>query len=140
MDTLNYSFVIDCSVTMALLFLDEKKSEVKKVESLLIDNQAFVPTIWRYEVGNVLCMAERSKRIQEADMIELKAILLSLPIITDEISTTKTLENTLHLAREYKLTVYDAAYLELAMREGMPLATFDKQLKSAAKRAGTELV
>lgn len=133
-------FVMDCSVTMSLLLLDGKKKDIQKIERLLATSRAIVPSIWRYEVANVLCMAERAKRFSEADGAEFKAILSALPIIVDELSTVKALEGTEHLAQEYGLTVYDAAYLELAMRDGLPLATFDKALKSAANKVGTVLI
>ncbi|MCH9643557.1 MAG: type II toxin-antitoxin system VapC family toxin [Gammaproteobacteria bacterium] len=136
----NNVLVMDCSVTMALLLNDEKNSTIEKIESMLPQYSILAPTIWRYETANVLCIAERSKRITEADSTEIKNILESLPISIDEPSTTKTFGNTLHIARKYKLTVYDAAYLELSMRQGALLATFDKTLGKAAKQAGTELL
>lgn len=140
MAALKHAFVMDCSVTISLLLSGENQGEIKHIESLLLKNSAIVPTIWKYEVSNVLCMSERSKRISEAELAEIKNILDALPISIDDLSTTKTLGNTLHIAREQKLTIYDAAYLELAMREGVALATFDKELIKAAKQVGVELV
>ena len=134
------AFVMDCSMTMSLLFFDENNRKIEKVESLLVENKAYVPNIWPYEVANVLCMAERSKRINVSNIEEFKSILDALPIIIDDASSTKTFGNTLNLARECNLTVYDAAYLELAMREGIALSTLDKALIKSAKHVGTEVI
>ena len=140
MSQTNQPFVIDCSATMSLVFLDERSSITKKIESSLIENEAVVPSIWSYETANVLYVAERSKRISVAEVEEIADTLENLPIAVDSVSATKTLGKTLHLAREYKLTVYDAAYLELAMRKGTLLCTFDKALIIAAKRADVKLL
>ncbi len=140
MNRYEHGFIIDCSAAMSLVFFDEQNQEVKKIETLLAKTKAQVPPIWHYEVANVLCMAEQSRRISEANVVEFKSILNALPIVTDTLALTKTIDNTFLLAKEHNLTIYDAAYLELAMRQGMPLATGDKKLKTACKRSGVLLV
>lgn len=132
--------VIDCSVTMAFLLSDEQPISLKKLIHIFKTQPMIVPTIWNYEVANVLVMAERKKRINESDLIDIKMILEGLGIVKDMASDENTLRETLSLAREHQLTVYDAAYLELAMRKHAALATFDQTLQNAAKTAGVELL
>ena len=133
-------FVMDCSAVMSLLFLDEYNKQSEILEMLFKTHAAIVPSIWHYEVSNVISMTQENKRITEANALEFKAILKTLPIITDETSTVRAIEATLSLSREHKLTVYDAAYLELAMRLGLPLATRDAQLAAAALRVGVNVI
>lgn len=95
--------------------------------------KAFVPPLWRWEVGNVLLTAERSKRLGVAEASQHLLLLSCLPIEIDDASIGQTWSATHLLARTHKLTSYDAAYLELAVRRGLPLASFDSTLRSAAK-------
>lgn len=132
-------FVLDCSVTMSWLFTDETDGKSKKLASQLELHNAIAPSIWSYEVGNVLLTALRRKRISEAIAEECKSILNDLPIEIDDTSTYNILRHSFHLAHEYKLSLYDAAYLELSMRHSLPLASFDKSLITAAKKAGIEI-
>jgi len=130
------SFVLDTSVTMAWLFEDEASRHTENLLDRLNTEEALVPTLWTYEVGNVLLMAERRKRITEAQGKRFAHLLQSLPIRISEPLPSLLWGNAVVVAREYSLSVYDGTYLDLAMQEGMPLATRDKALIKAAKKAG----
>ncbi len=129
-------FVLDCSVAMAWCFEDETNPYTEAVLQDLADAGAVVPSIWPLEVANVLLVAERRKKISKAQSRRFVELLQSLPIDVDEVSTARAWDGVLSLAREQYLSAYDAAYLELAMREGLPVATADNDLKKAAKRCG----
>jgi predicted nucleic acid-binding protein len=133
-------FVLDCSITMAWCFADEADGYADAVLDLLPGAEALVPAIWPLEVANVLLVAERRKRINEAQLARLVELLRSLPVIVDRGTLDRVMGAVLPLAREHKLSAYDAAYLELAMREGIPLATRDDRLAEAAHRCGVPLV
>ena len=129
-------FVLDCSVAMAWCFADETNPYTEAVLQDLADVGAVVPSIWPLEMANVLLVAERRKRISKAQSRRFVELLQSLPIAVDDVSAARVWDGVLSLAREQQLSAYDAAYLELAMREGLPLATADNALKRAAKRCG----
>ncbi len=95
-----------------------------------------VPSLWPLEVANALLMGERRKRTTEAKVARFLTLLRSLPVTTDDETGIRAWQESLHLARVHKLSVYDAAYLELAVRRGLPLATLDDPLKAAASAAG----
>ncbi len=132
-------FVLDTSVTVSWFFEDEAGKYTDAVLESLIASEAVVPSLWHLEVGNVLLVGERRARCSEADAARFIELLGRLPITTDEETARRALYGTYQLAREYGLTVYDAAYLELAMRLGLPLATLDKQLLQAARKAGVAI-
>ncbi len=129
-------FVLDCSVAMAWCFADETNPYTEAVLQDLADAGAVVPSIWPLEMANVLLSAERRKRISKAQSRRFVELLQTLPIDVDDVSAARVWNGVLSLAREQQLSAYDAAYLELAMREGLPLATADNALKRAAKRCG----
>jgi len=133
------SFVLDTSVTMAWLFEDEATRTTEALLDRLTTEEALVPTLWTYEVGNVLLMAERRKRITEAQGRRFTQLLESLPIRISDPLLNSLWNNAVVVAREHDLSVYDGTYLDLAMREGIPLATRDKALKKAAKKLGIEV-
>jgi predicted nucleic acid-binding protein len=133
-------FVIDCSVTMAWCFENQADAYTKGVLGRLGVSEASVPSIWAFEVANSLAVGERRKKLTKAATNRFLGILAELPIIIDEQAHHRALDRTLSLAREQTLSGYDAAYLELAMREGLPLATRDGQLKKAARVVGVPLV
>jgi len=133
-------FVIDCSVAMAWCFEDEADQYADYVLNLLVESEAITTSLWPLEVANVLLTAERRKRLTEADSIEFVHILSQLPITVDQETADRALSETLFLGRKYRLSAYDAAYLELAMREGVELATRDKELRKAATKCGVKLV
>ena len=95
----------------------------------------FVPSIWPLEVCNVLLVAERKKRIGAADSTRFIALLAELPIIVAAEPPERMLTEIFLLAREHNLPSYDAVYLDLAMRHGLPIATRDKKIRAAAKRS-----
>ncbi len=99
-----------------------------------------MPAIWPLEVGNVLLVAERSKRLSQADSSYFISLLFELPIIVEQESPERMLSDILAVAREYKLSSYDASYLDLAMRRGLPLATMDKNLISAANKSSVSIL
>ena len=130
------SFVLDTSVTMAWLFEDEATRHTEALLDRLENDNAVVPSLWPYEVGNVLVMAERRKRITEAQGRRFTDLLKSLPIQIADYSGFDLWDGAVGVAREYNLTVYDGAYLDLAMREGVSIATQDKAVIAAAKKCG----
>jgi len=124
------SFVLDTSVTMAWLFEDEASRHTENLLDRLSTEEA---------VGNVLLMAERRKRITEAQGKRFAHLLQSLPIRVSDPQPNLLWGNAVVVAREYGLSVYDGTYLDLAMQQGMPLATRDKALIKAAKKAGVTI-
>jgi predicted nucleic acid-binding protein len=133
-------FVVDCSVTMAWCFQDEVDAYTDSVLDLLMDSEAIVPSIWPLEVANVLLVAERSKRLTEADSLQFVKLLRGLPISVDTGSSDRALNEVLFIGRQQGLSSYDAAYLELAMREGAALATRDSKLMRVAEKCGVKLI
>ena len=131
---------MDCSVTMGWCFEDEKDDSSEVMLDLLVTWGAAVPSIWSFEVANILLVGERRKRITKLDSSNFLSFLSALPVTVDDSSTERALGPILVLAREQGLSAYDAAYLELAMREGLPLATRDKALRRAAVLLGISIV
>jgi predicted nucleic acid-binding protein len=101
--------------------------------------RAFVPSIWPLEVANALWVGERRKRCTQADTLAWTGFLQSLPIIVDEETARRAWGEVLALARLESLSVYDATYLELALRLELPLATLDSKLSAAAGRIGVSM-
>jgi len=133
-------FVIDNSVVMSWCFKDETSKYTDAMLDYLEQSTAYVPTIWPLEVSNVLLVAERRKRLSQSDSSRFISLLLELPIIVEPESPERMLSEILALAREYKLSSYDASYLDLAMRKGLPIATTDKNIISAAKRSSVSIL
>jgi predicted nucleic acid-binding protein len=129
-------FVLDCSVTMCWCFEDQGNDYTERILDQLSEDEAWVPSIWPLEVANVLAVGEQQKRITEAKSMQFLRLLNELPILVDESTHTRALDTILSIARKHGLSSYDAAYLELAMREGIPIATEDKMLKSTASMCG----
>jgi len=125
---------------MAWCFEDEADRYADSVLDLLADAEAIVPSIWSLEVANVLLVGERRKRLTEADSLRFVNLLRALPITIDQETGNRAWSETLSVGRENRLSSYDAAYLELAMREGVALATRDDRLKEAAGKCGVTLV
>ena len=132
------AFVLDCSVTMAWVFPDEATEATNQLRDSLVESRAFVPSLWPVEVGNVLLVATRRNRIRVDDWREIRASLEALPIEIDPVTTSRAWGTSLELARTHQLSVYDAMYLELAMRLQLPLATLDRALHGAARTAGVK--
>jgi predicted nucleic acid-binding protein len=132
--------VIDNSVVMAWCFQDETSHSADFILDRLEQGTAFVPSIWPLEVGNVLLVAERHHRLGAGDSIRFLALLSELPIMVDQEPPERMFKEILALARQQKLSTYDASYLDLAMRKGLPLATLDRKLSVAAQRSRVPLV
>lgn len=133
------SFVLDNSVAMCWLLNDGRPGDVAyslKVLECLKTTHAVVPSLWSLEAANVIAKIESKGLMQEARTQAFVATLLRLNIVVDKATAAPTLGETLNLARRYKLSAYDAAYLELALRDGLPLATLDGDLMKAANKAG----
>jgi predicted nucleic acid-binding protein len=133
------TFVLDASVTLAWCFRDETGPEATRILEQLGEKEAVAPGHWPLEVGNALLAGERRKRLRVAETTRLLSILGTLPI---EVMDTRPdhVPGLITLARETSLTVYDAAYLNLALQEGFSLATFDEGLRRAAKKLGVVLL
>lgn len=132
------AFALDCSIAMSWCFEDEATPKTDALLKLLAEKGAVVPSIWPLEAANVLLVAERNSRLNESQTLRLVNLLRSLPITVDESTSEQAMGNILSLGRSHHLSSYDAAYLELAIREGLPLATMDKKLIKAAKRCGVK--
>jgi predicted nucleic acid-binding protein len=122
--------VLDCSIVMAWYFVDESSAYADAVARQLPDMMAFVPLNWPLEVTNTLIVGERRKRSTQAQAASLLKNLAAVPITIDDETNLHAWSTTLSLAREQNLTAYDAAYLELAMRRGLPLATLDDNMSA----------
>ena len=134
------AFVIDCSVAVTWCFEDEATPASDGLLDRLGEEAAAAPAIWPLELGNVLVMAERRGRVNATQIAEFVALIQELPVAIDEETPQRALDEVLSLARSERLTTYDAAYLELAMRLGVPLATQDKELRQAAEKLGTPVL
>ncbi len=134
------NFVLDCSIAIAWCFEDEATEFTDSVLEGLAQGSAKVPSIWFLEVANVLAISERRGRTNQAKITQFLRLLGSLPITVDAKSGEKAFTDVLTLARTHKLTSYDAAYLELALREGLALATLDEELKRVASKLGVTIL
>lgn len=133
-------FVVDNSVVMAWCFYDESSTFSDAVQDLLIENTAYVPAIWPLEVANVLLVAERKERISKADSGHFIALISQLPIVVGRTNSETVFHDIMALARRYKLSSYDASYLELAIRKGLPIASLDNALIRAAKDIKIQII
>lgn len=129
-----YDFVLDCSITMAWCFEDESNNHTDAILESFGSKTAIVPTIWPLEVANVLLLAKKKKRITEIESTSFIDAVSTLPIVVDQSTTSRAMHSIFSLAEELGLTIYDAAYLELAIREKIPLLTLDQNLLKAAKK------
>lgn len=132
-------FVLDNSVVMRWVLGSENQSDDRYADAVLrslSDASAIAPGLWPLEVANVLVVAERHDDITPAETDNFLLQLDSLPIDVDPLTARQALSHTLLLARDHKLTAYDASYLELSLRTGLPLATLDKDLLRATTNAG----
>lgn len=133
-------FVLDCSVAISWCLVDESNPTANAILAMMPDAEAFVPGIWSLEIANVLLVAERRNRMTTDQSSEAITLLQSLLIQVDTATDANALGATLTLGRQEGLAAYDAAYLELALRLGLPLATIDQRLALAATRCGVDLV
>ncbi|MDH5560275.1 MAG: type II toxin-antitoxin system VapC family toxin [Deltaproteobacteria bacterium] len=131
-------FVLDCSIVMAWCFEDESNSYAESILESLGQYEALAPAIWPLEVGNVLRVAQRKKRLNEASVMRFLSLLRGLPIIVEQESPLRMFQEIFFLAGEHDLSTYDASYLDLAMRNNLSLATLDKKLVETAKKIGVQ--
>jgi predicted nucleic acid-binding protein len=134
------SLVLDSSATLAWFYSDETTPAIRQVFELLVQSGAWVPSLWRLEVANILEMGIRRGRHDVAFRHSTLNDLSLLPISLDPETDRRAWDATLQLAHLHRLTLYDAAYLELAQRRALPLATLDSDLRTAARTEGVTLL
>ena len=130
------SFVLDASMTMAWHFDDEATEQTDAVRSLLPSSVVHVPEFWLLEVTNILLAGERRARATPEQSARFSRQLQTIDLRVDREGLTASLTRILPLARVHRLSAYDTLYLELAERLGLPLATLDRQLATAAVSVG----
>ena len=131
--------VVDASVALAWCFPDEASEYADGVLEALEGRTVIVPAVWALEIANALVVAERRKRVKQADVRLFLELLGGLTIIEHSQTAADTVSHVLPLAREYDLSAYDAAYLDVAARQGAPLATLDRALRKAGRSAGIKI-
>ena len=130
------SFVLDSSVALAWCFRDEQTPAVMELLDRVVAEGAVAPLLWPRETINGLYMAHRRRRIDSVERNKLVGFLRDLPIRMDEETAGQTWTATAELADHFRLTIYDATYLELARRRGLPLGSLDGALRQAATHLG----
>ena len=133
------SFVLDRSVTLSWCFEDERLEATDALLKQVVESGAEAPSLWPLEILNALSMAERRRRINADRRQRLCGFLHDLPVNIDVETASRAWAATSLLAARFKLTLYDAAYLELAQRLNLPLATLDKELRVAGRTLGIAL-
>jgi len=131
--------VVDASVALAWCFPDEASEYADGVLVALKGQAIVVPAAWGLEIANAMLAGERRKRLKQPEILRFVALLEGLSIVHDGQRVSESLSNVLPLARDYGLSAYHAAYLELSIRHGVPLATLDAKLRKAAQRAGVKI-
>jgi predicted nucleic acid-binding protein len=127
---------------MRWLLASEKSTDQQYAERVLrsmSEAEALVPNLWHLEAANVLLGALNRKTLEVADVDRFTVQLESLPVTTDASTANQAFGHTMSLAKAYRLSSYDAAYLELAVRRGLPLATLDKAMRKAAKQSDVDI-
>ena len=127
-------------MTVGWCFRDQSDPYTEGALDALADGEALVPAIWPLEIANVLLVAERRRRLSRGETTRLLELLGALPISVQDATFANVASDVLALGREHALSSYDAAYLDLAARTGLPLATRDAALVSACARAGVPLL
>jgi predicted nucleic acid-binding protein len=133
------NLVLDASIALSWCFEDQGSEEALQTLERLRSNEAVVPPLWTLEVANGLLTAERQRRLDAEAMARAGHLLLSLPIVVEPAARARPLTTVLPLARKHRLSAYDGAYLELALRRNIPLATLDRSLRRAARSEGVEV-
>ena len=123
-------------MALAWCFPDEASEYADRVLVGLKGQTIVVPAVWGLEIAGAVLVGERRKRLKQPEILRFVSLLEGLSILQDAQAVTDNVSNVLPLARDYRLSVYDAAYLELAIRHNAPLATLDGELQKAAGRAG----
>jgi predicted nucleic acid-binding protein len=132
--------VLDASVTVSWCFPERRTDFTTRVLREIADGFAVVPGLWSLEVANALVVAERKGYLKASQVEAFLRDLEELPKQVENPRSEQVFGRTLELARAHKLSAYDACYLELAERMGLPLATLDSELVKAAKKAGVALL
>jgi len=131
--------VIDASLALAWCFPDEASEYADGVLVALEGRTVMVPPVWALEITNAVLVAERRKRVKQADVRRFVELLGGLTLIEQSQTAIDTVSSVLPLARQYGLSAYDAAYLDVAIRQGAPLATLDSTLEKAGRSAGIKI-
>lgn len=134
------SVVIDASVALTWCFEDEATAQTDLILDRVRTDGAVVPALWHLELANVLLQAEKRGRIAMGDVATRLELIAELPIATDHETAARAWREVIALARTERLTAYDAAYLELAVRRGLPLSSLDEALIDAARRIGVAVL
>ncbi len=132
--------VVDASIALTWCFEDEVTEATEAIGTRVDSEGAVVPDLWRLEVANALMLAERRGRLKRSNMEQRLELLAALPIAIDANTAIRAWTDTLLLARAERLTLYAAAYLELAIRRDVELATLDRDLRRAARKMGVAVV
>ena len=130
------AFIVDCSLAMTWCFRDEATPPSAAIQDRLEHETALVPGHWFLEVANVLAFAEKKKRVTVATTAKFLSHLAQLDLEVAEDVPSRAFDHVLPLCRAHGLTSYDAAYLDLAVRRGLPLASLDDDLRAAAGSLG----
>lgn len=134
------ALVVDASMTLTWAFEDETTVASQSILERLRGDEAVVPAIWPLEVANALIVGQRRGRMTPVQERRFVQLLRSLRIVVDPTTFDEAFGSVLDLAHDQKLSAYDAAYLDLAIRDGLPLATRDVRLQEAAIRLGVPLI
>lgn len=134
------SLVLDCSIAICWCFEDEASPETDAILEIVRDKGAIVPNLWHLEVANVFLKAKNRSRIKTTEIQMRLDLLAKLPIKTDGETHLRVFREIVNIAERENLTAYDAAYLELAIRCSLPMATKDKTLSQAGSRAGIRIL
>jgi predicted nucleic acid-binding protein len=134
------TLVVDASVALTWCFEDERTPATIAVLDRVVRDGAMAPLLWPFEVLNALAAAQRRNRLDSERRLRLAGFLRQLPIAIDDDTIEYAWTISAQLAERHQLTVYDAAYLELAQRMSLPLATLDGDLRSAAQMLGVDLL
>ena len=134
------SLVLDSSATLAWIYSDATTNPIRRLFEAVGEEGAVVPALWRLEIANSLTVAIRRGRIEANFRRAALTDLALLDIAIDDQTDVHAWGETLRVADSFELTVYDAAYLELAQRRNLPLATLDGELRAAAKALGIRLL
>lgn len=133
------ALVIDASLALTWVLPDEASSHGDALLQRVATSGAVVPGLWYHEIANGLLMAQKRGRCTPAQRMAFAEELMQLPIEVESMTARIVLDGQIALAERFGLTAYDAAYLDLAMRRGLPLATQDKVMKAAAAKAGVRV-
>ena len=134
---MNKQLVLDASLTISWCLKDEPLKLIEAIlDSFAVGTTAIVPSLWIWEVNNALLIAQRRGKLNNIQRHQEISFLKKLPIDIDEDAHQQAWSETTNLAQKHDLTVYDASYLELAVRQGLPLGSLDRNLRKAAKKIG----